>query len=80
MELEADPSDENKTLKQKRHSFMIMEKLGKTLEHHFYKRQEAFSLKTVCQIGIKLIEILKQIHDLGYVYNDLKLDNIVIGD
>ena len=27
-----------------------------------------------------MIEILKQIHDLGYVYNDLKLDNILIGD
>ena len=37
-------------------------------------------MKTVCQVGIKLIEIIKQIHDLGYVYNDLKLDNILIGD
>jgi len=34
----------------------------------------------VCQIGIKLIEIIKQIHDTGNVYNDLKLDNILIGD
>lgn len=37
-------------------------------------------MKTVCQVGIKLIEIIKQIHDLGYVYNDLKLDNILVGD
>ena len=63
-----------------RHSFIVMEKLGNTLEYYLYSRKDAFSLKTVCQIGIKLIEIIKQIHDIGYVYNDLKLDNILIGD
>lgn len=72
--------NETEIVKMKRHSFIIMEKLGHTLQHYFYKRQKAFSLKTVCQIGIKLIEIIKQIHDIGYVYNDLKLDNILIGD
>jgi hypothetical protein len=36
-----------------------MEKLGNTLEHYLYSRNDAFSLKTVCQIGIKLIEIIK---------------------
>lgn len=59
---------------------MILEKLGKTLESYLLERNRAFSLKTVCQIGIKLIDILMVIHDLGYLYNDLKLDNVVIGD
>ena len=39
-----------------------------------------FSEKTVLQIGIQLIDSLKIIHEAGYIYNDLKLDNIVIGD
>lgn len=32
----------------KRHSFIVMEKLGKTLHHYFLMRDEGFSLKTVC--------------------------------
>ena len=59
---------------------MILEKLGKTLEYYLLERNRAFSLKTVCQIGIKLIDIFKVIHDYGYTYNDLKLDNVIIGD
>ena len=31
-------------------------------------------------MGISLMDSLQVIHDAGYIYNDLKLDNIVIGD
>ena len=31
-------------------------------------------------MGIKLITLLEQIHSIGYVYNDLKPDNICIGN
>jgi len=31
-------------------------------------------------IGIKLLEIIEKIHEAGYTYNDLKLDNILVGD
>ena len=27
----------------------------------------------------QLVEIIEKIHDAGYTYNDLKLDNILIG-
>jgi len=27
-----------------------------------------------------LLEIIEKIHDAGFTYNDLKLDNILIGD
>jgi serine/threonine protein kinase len=39
-----------------------------------------FSLKTTCEIGIQLIEALQILHKAGYVHNDLKLDNILVGD
>ena len=32
------------------------------------------------QIGIKLLDIIEKIHLAGYTYNDLKLDNILVGD
>ena len=31
-------------------------------------------------MGISLLNSLSLIHDAGFVYNDLKLDNLVIGD
>ena len=56
-----------------------MERLGKTLKDHMDMRSGGFSLKTVCQVGIQLIQVLECLHEIGYVYNDLKLDNILIG-
>lgn len=32
------------------------------------------------QIGIQLISCIQQVHELGFVYNDLKPDNILIGN
>jgi serine/threonine protein kinase len=57
-----------------------MEKLGHTLEHYLHKRERSFSIKTVCQIGIVLIESIRKLHSLGVVHNDLKLQNILVGD
>ena len=57
-----------------------MEKLGQTLQQHLAKRGKAFSLKTVCQLGIKLMNQFEGLHSIGKVYNDLKLDNILVGD
>lgn len=31
-------------------------------------------------IGINLLNLFESIHNNGYVYNDLKLDNILVGD
>ena len=61
-------------------SFIILEKLGQTLASYLDARNKPFSLKTVCQIGINLIEALEYLHSFGQLHNDLKLDNILIGD
>ena len=31
-------------------------------------------------MGVSLLNSLSLIHDAGYIYNDLKLDNLVVGD
>ena len=41
--------------------------------------QNVFSYKTAHLIGIKLLKILEEVHTIGYVYNDLKPDNICVG-
>ena len=50
------------------------------MEKYLFEKNEPFTEKTVLQIGIQLIDQLKMIHETGYVYNDMKLDNIVVGD
>ena len=31
----------------------------------------------IADLGIKILDILKSVHDSGYIYGDLKLDNIL---
>ena len=63
-----------------RHSFIVMAPLGQTLLHYLNERKKAFSLKTVCQIGINMVYLFEHLHRCGKIYNDLKLDNILVGD
>ena len=51
-----------------------------TLESLLFEKDEPFSLKTSLQIGIELLTSMEYIHNSGYTYNDLKLDNIMVGD
>lgn len=62
------------------YQFIILEKLGHTLAHYLNERDQPFSLKTVCQIGINLIDAFELLHSFGQVHNDLKLENILVGD
>ena len=52
---------------------------GKNLSY-YYRKHKAFSLQTSLQIGIQLISLMEQFHSIGCIYNDLKLDNICVGD
>jgi len=38
-----------------------------------------FQKPSVFKITIQIIERLKQLHSLGHVHNDLKLENVLIG-
>ena len=57
----------------------IMSHLGANLSDtfDFFKK---FSFKTIIQIGIALLDIIQTFHKSGYVYNDLKPENICIGN
>jgi casein kinase 1/casein kinase 1 epsilon len=50
------------------------------MESYLFERNEPFTEKTVLQIGIQILDSLRVIHDAGYIYKDLKLDNVMIGD
>jgi vaccinia related kinase len=57
-----------------------MPKYGKNLEHIFEQHNHTFCQKTIIELGLKLLDIIEMIHNAGYTYNDMKLDNILVGD
>lgn len=56
-----------------------MERLGDSLNTFIKKFDNKLSLTTIIHIAIQLVNCIKKIHDYGYVYNDLKPDNILVG-
>lgn len=58
--------------------YMVIELLGdslQTLKHKFH----TFSLSLVLKIGIKLLSLIKTIHEKGLVHRDLKPENCLFG-
>lgn len=61
------------------HEYMVMERLGPTLRLLQSKvKNKNFSIKTVVQIGLQLLERLETLHSMGYLHMDLKPDNILV--
>ena len=59
---------------------ILMQALGPNLGNLYkHNPKECFSDDTILKIGIQLIERLKVLHSIGYIHNDIKLENIVIG-
>ena len=60
-------------------NYMIMELLGTTLESIFRKYNKKFSLSTVLNIGIRILEIIEFIHSKNIIHRDLKPDCFLVG-
>ena len=58
--------------------YMVISLLGESLQTIKHKK-ELFSLKLVLQIGVKIINLLKTIHNKGLVHRDIKPDNFLLG-
>lgn len=64
----------NKALDKK---IIVMDLLGPSLERILDKRKK-FRLKSVILLAIQMIELLRYIHDKGYIHRDIKPDNFVM--
>ena len=60
-------------------AYIIMPRYGYNLDYWFEKLKFNISTVTTLDIGLRLLRFFEKIHEAGYVYNDLKLDNILIG-
>ena len=60
-------------------AYVIMPRYGVNLDEYFVKIDQNFSRESILDLALRLLSILEDIHAAGYVYNDLKLDNIMVG-
>ena len=58
---------------------VIQTLLGPSLDKLLKFYGSTFSLKTICLIGIQILERLESLHDLGLLHNDLKPSNLSWG-
>lgn len=56
-----------------------MPRYGRNLYDVVKSQGNILSRMSVFELGLQLLNILELIHNSGYVYNDLKLENIVLG-
>ncbi|MCP9261968.1 Tau-tubulin kinase 1 [Dirofilaria immitis] len=65
--------------------YIVMTMVGKSLQHQLYtgittsNSKQKFSLGTAMSVGIKCLEALEDLHNIGYLHRDVKPGNFAIG-
>lgn len=67
------------TLNGDKYRFLVMERFGKDLQKIFQTGKRKFPAKAAYTIAIKVIDTLEYIHAQGYVHNDIKAQNLLLG-
>lgn len=53
-----------------------MQKLGKSFEELLSERMV---VSDIVLVGVELLNIIERLHNIGFIHNDIKPDNIMIG-
>lgn len=57
--------------------FYAIQGIGPKINRYLFKRDDPTPKHNIFLLGSKLVSILEAIHSQGYVYNNLKLENVV---
>lgn len=60
-------------------SYMVMPRYGQNLETYFERQQCNISNASILEVAQATLNMLESVHAAGYAYNDLKLDNLMVG-
>lgn len=60
------------------YAYILEYKSGKTIEHMIFGDKHKFSNCEIYKIGIKLIDIMKYIHERNIVHRDIRVPNIIV--
>ena len=60
-------------------AWVIMPRYGTNLETYFENMSHLMSKASIYDIGRAILFNLESVHRAGYVCNDLKLDNLMVG-
>ncbi|CDW90789.1 cg2577-pa [Stylonychia lemnae] len=63
---------------QKDKAYIILEKMGPSLARYLESTKRKLSMTQILQIGIQLVKQIEQLHAVGYIHRDIKLDNILL--
>jgi len=64
----------------KKFRFLVMQRFGSDLQRIIDHSEGArFTDKTVCEVGLQVLDSLQYIHAQGYVHKDVKAANLLVG-
>jgi casein kinase I family protein HRR25 len=61
------------------YNVLVVDLLGPSLEDMFNFCGRKFSVKTVCEVGLQMIDLLEEVHKRGVMHRDIKPDNFLLG-
>ena len=65
--------------KGEKYRFLVMDRFGKDLQKIFQTGKKLFSDRVTYNLALKIIDVLEYIHSKGYVHNDIKAQNLLLG-